>query len=102
MKKFSKKQYTLFWGSFFQIWAKMNRPPHAKNQKTMEPILRKVFNRQTNGWTKLQGHLVKYRKLGNLSTGKGIERAGSGNHLKKGKGIVRAGYGNQVQNKMHF
>ena len=40
--------------------------------------------------------------LGNLSTGKGIERAGSGNHLKKGKGIVRAGYGNQVQNKLHF
>ena len=30
--------------------------------------------------------------LGNLLTGKGIERAGSGN--TKGKGIVRAGYGN--------
>ena len=31
--------------------------------------------------------------LGNLLTGKGILRAGSGN--KKGKGIVRAGSGNK-------
>ena len=31
--------------------------------------------------------------LGNLLTGKGIVRAGSGN--KKGKGIVRAGSGNK-------
>ena len=40
--------------------------------------------------------------LGNLLAGKGIERAGSGYHLKKGKGIVRAGYGNHSQNKMDF
>ena len=40
--------------------------------------------------------------LGNLLTGKGIARAGYGNHLKKGKGIVRAGYGNHSQNKMDF
>ena len=32
--------------------------------------------------------------LGNLLSGKGIVRAGSGN--KKGKGIVRAGYGNKT------
>ena len=32
--------------------------------------------------------------LGNLLTGKGIVRAGSGN--RKGKGIVRAGYGNKM------
>ena len=38
--------------------------------------------------------------LGNLLTGKGIVRAGSGNN--KGKGIVRAGYGNHSQNKMDF
>ena len=31
--------------------------------------------------------------LGNMLTGKGIVRAGSGN--KKGRGIVRAGYGNK-------
>ena len=31
--------------------------------------------------------------LGNLSTGKGILRAGSGN--EKGKGILRAGSGNK-------
>ena len=38
--------------------------------------------------------------LGNLLTGKGIVRAGSGN--KKGKEIVRAGFGNHSQNKMDF
>ena len=32
--------------------------------------------------------------LGNLLTGKGIVRAGSGNN--KGKGVVRAGYGNKM------
>ena len=32
--------------------------------------------------------------LGNLLSGKGIARAGSGN--KKGKGIIRAGYGNEM------
>ena len=32
--------------------------------------------------------------LGNLLTGKGIVRTGSGN--KKGQGIVRAGYGNKT------
>ena len=38
--------------------------------------------------------------FGNLLTGKGIVRAGSGNN--KGKGIVRAGYGNQLKNKVDF
>ena len=38
--------------------------------------------------------------LGNLLTGKGIVRAGSGNN--KGKGIVRAGYDNQLKNKVDF
>ena len=32
--------------------------------------------------------------LGNLLTGKGIVRAGSGNN--KGKAVVRAGYGNKI------
>ena len=32
--------------------------------------------------------------LGNVLSGKGIERAGSGN--KKGKGIVRASYGKEI------
>ena len=36
--------------------------------------------------------------LGNLITGKGIVRAGSGNN--KIKRVVRAGYGNQLKNKM--
>ena len=38
--------------------------------------------------------------LGNLLTGNGIERAGSGNN--KRKGIQRAGYGNHSKNKMDF
>ena len=38
--------------------------------------------------------------LGNLLTGKGIVRAGSGNN--KVKGVVRAGYGNQLKNKVDF
>ena len=38
--------------------------------------------------------------LGNLLTGKGIVRVGSGNN--KEKGIVRAGYGNQLKNKEDF
>ena len=38
--------------------------------------------------------------LGNLSTGKGIYRAGKGKGIvRAGDGIVRAGYGN---NKMDF
>ena len=40
--------------------------------------------------------------LGNLLTGKGIGRVGSGYHSKKGKGIVRADYGNHSQKKMDF
>ena len=40
--------------------------------------------------------------LGNLLTGKGIVRVGSGNHSKKGKGIERVGYGNHSKNKMDF
>ena len=38
--------------------------------------------------------------LGNLLTGKGIERSGYGDN--KGKGIVRAGYGNHSKNKIDF
>ena len=38
--------------------------------------------------------------LGNLLTGKGTVRAGSGNN--KVKGVVRAGYGNQLKNKVDF
>ena len=46
--------------------------------------------------------------LGNLLTGKGIERAGSGrpstsaSQNNKGKWIVQAGYGNHSKNKMDF
>ena len=34
--------------------------------------------------------------LGNLLSGKGIVRAGTGNKNKKRKGIVKAGYGNKM------
>ena len=54
--------------------------------------------------------------LGNLLTGKGFVKAGSGNNKgkgvvragysnnnnNKGKGAVRAGYGNQLKNNVHF
>ena len=40
--------------------------------------------------------------LGASLLGKGIVRAGYGNHSKKGKGIVRAGYGNHTKNKVDF
>ena len=40
--------------------------------------------------------------LENPLTWKEIERVGSGNQSKKGKGIVRAGYGNHSKNKMDF
>ena len=46
--------------------------------------------------------------LGNLLTGKGIVRAGSGrpsssaSQNKKAKGIARAGYGYHSKNKMDF
>ena len=52
--------------------------------------------------------------LGNLLTGKGFVKAGSGNNKgkgvvrggygnnNKGKGVVRAGYGNQLKNKVNF
>ena len=51
--------------------------------------------------------------LGNLLTGKGFVRTGSGNNKgkgvvragygkNKGKGVVRAGYGNQLKNKVDF
>ena len=35
--------------------------------------------------------------LGNLLSGKGIVRVGTGNKNKKGKAIVRAGYGNKLK-----
>ena len=52
--------------------------------------------------------------LGDLLTGKGFVRAGSGNNKgkgvvrvgydnnNKGKGVVRASYGNQLKNKVDF
>ena len=40
--------------------------------------------------------------LGNLLSGKGTARAGSGHPSKKGKGIVRAAYDSPSQNKMDF
>ena len=52
--------------------------------------------------------------LGNLLTGKGFVRAGSGNNKgesvaragygnnNKGKGVVRAGYGSKLKNKVDF
>ena len=48
MKKFAKnaKHPLSLWALFAQILAKMSFPQnlHSKNQKTIDPILRKTFN----------------------------------------------------------
>ena len=55
---------------------------------------------QKEGFLSLSLGTLVTSLLVNLLTGKGIERAGSGNN--KGKGIVRAGYRNQLKNKVDF
>ena len=57
---------------------------------------------QKGGFVSMLLGTLEASLLGNVLTGKGIVRAGSGNHSKKGKGIVRAGYCNHSKNKMDF
>ena len=57
-------------------------------------------NEQKGGFLSMLLGTLGANLLGNLLSGKGIVRAGSGN--KKGKGIVRAGYGDPSQNKIDF
>ena len=56
---------------------------------------------QKGGFLSMLLGTLRASLLGNLLTGKEIERAGFGYHLK-GKGIVRTDYGNHSKNKMDF
>ena len=60
--------------------------------------------KKQKGWflIMLLGTSLGASLLGNLLTGNGIVRAGSGYDSKQGKGIVRAGYDNLSKNKMDF
>ena len=57
---------------------------------------------QKGGFLNMLSGTLGASLLGNLLSGKGIARAGSGNLSKKGEGIVRVGYGDHSQNKMDF
>ena len=63
-------------------------------------LLKGVTKTIENGFLSILLGTLGASLFGNLLTGKGIERAGSGNN--KGKGIVRASYGNHSKNKMDF
>ena len=54
-------------------------------------------NEQKGGFLSMLLGTLGASLLGNLLTGKGLVRAGSGHN--KGKGVVRAGYGNKNNNK---
>ena len=68
-----------------------------KNSNILLKGVAKIINNETKeqkgGFLSMSLGTLGASLLGNLLTGKGIVRAGSGN--KKGKGIVRAGTGKQ-------
>ena len=68
--------------------------------KGVTKTIKKETKEQKGGFLSMLLGILGASLLGNLLTGKGIVRAGSGNN--KGKGVVRAGYGNQLKNKMDF
>ena len=70
--------------------------------KGVTKTIKNETKEQKRGFLSMLLGILRTSLLGNLLTGKGIERVGSGYHSKKGKGIVRAGYGNHSQNKMDF
>ena len=62
-------------------------------QKGVPKTIKNETKEQKGGFLNMLLGTLGASLLGNLLTGKGIVRAGSGN--KKGKGIVRAGTGKQ-------
>ena len=62
--------------------------------KGVTKTIEKETKEQKGGFLSMLLGTLGASLLGNLLTGKGTVRAGSGN--KKGKGIVRAGYGNKT------
>ena len=68
--------------------------------KGVTETIKNETKEQKRGFLSILLGTLRASLLGNLLTGKGIERADSGYHSKKRKGIVRAGYGNHSKNKM--
>ena len=62
----------------------------------MTETLKNETKEQKGGFLRMSLGTLGASLLGNLLTGKGFVRAGSGNN--KGKGVVRAGYGNNNNN----
>ena len=61
--------------------------------KGVTKTIEKESKEQKGGFLSMLLGTLDANLLGNLLSGKGIERAGYGHLSKKGKGIVRAGYG---------
>ena len=83
--------------------------------KRVTETVKNETKEQTGGFLSMLLGTLDASLLGNLLTGKGFVRVGSGNNKgkgvvragygnnnNKGKGVVRAGYGNQLKNKMDF
>ena len=81
--------------------------------KGVTKIIENETKEQKGGFLSMLLGTLGASLLGNLLSGKGIVRAGSGNNKgkgivragsgnNKGKGVVRAGYGNQLKNKVDF
>ena len=68
--------------------------------KGVTETVKKETKEQKGGFLSMLLGTLGASLLGNLLTGKGFVRAGSGNN--KGKGTVRAGYGNQSKTKVDF
>ena len=64
--------------------------------KGVTETIKNETKEQKGGFLSILLRTLGARLLGNLLSGKGIVRAGSGHKNKKGKGIVRASYGNKT------
>ena len=66
--------------------------------KGLTKIIKNETKEQKGGFLSMFLGTLGASLLGNLLTGKGIERAGSGNN--KGKGVVRTGYGHPLSSAL--
>ena len=64
--------------------------------KGITKTIKNETKEQKGGFLSMLLGILGASLLGNLLSGKGIVRTGTGNKNKKGKGIVRAGYGNKI------
>ena len=68
--------------------------------KGVTETVKNEIKEQKGGFLSMLLSTLDASLLGNLLTGKGFVRAGSGNN--KGKCVVRVGYGNKLKNKVGF